>query len=246
MQPYEVELSFVLECGSDNSDRDSEQHWDRTEPHVLRAQFKHGLFRAGGRRVGESGNFAWGILSLEAFRVSGHLQHGIVSSVKTARPPRYRILLPTLDSHIDHITNTANARDANTPPFLQSQDSFSSQHADRSLYDIHLPKLQLKPFSGDLSQWPQFKATFQAGVGNNPDISPVQKLNYLLSSLEGSAARAVTGYALLPENYDIVWKVLEQQFGSSGAIITHYIRNSQISQRQIPTSEQYWTNISLF
>ncbi|KHN80071.1 hypothetical protein Tcan_01269, partial [Toxocara canis] len=34
-----------------------------------------------------------------------------------------------------------------------------------------------------------------------------------------AAARAVTGYALLPENYDIVWSALEEQFGASDAII---------------------------
>uniref|UniRef100_A0A0M3HXF1 CCHC-type domain-containing protein n=1 Tax=Ascaris lumbricoides TaxID=6252 RepID=A0A0M3HXF1_ASCLU len=127
-----------------------------------------------------------------------------------------------LTSHIDHLTDTiaaATARHNATPPFIQPPQALFPSPTNRPLYDIRLPKLQLKPFHGDLAQWPQFKATFQAAVGNNPNVSPIQKLNYLLNSLEGAAARAVTGYALLPENYDIVWDALEQQFGSPEAIV---------------------------
>ncbi|MFH4984514.1 hypothetical protein AB6A40_011223 [Gnathostoma spinigerum] len=124
--------------------------------------------------------------------------------------------IANLNSHIQQIDDTvaeATMIQTATPPLPE-------HHIHHQFYDVRLPKLQIKPFNGDLNNWPHFKASFEAAVGNHPDIPPIQKLNYLLSLLEGPAARAVAGYDLNPHNYAIVWRALEEQFGSHDAILS--------------------------
>lgn len=50
---------------------------------------------------------------------------------------------------------------------------------------VRLPKLQLRHYNGDLTKWTSFWQSFQAAVDNNPDLSGVEKFNYLSSVLLG-------------------------------------------------------------
>ncbi|KHN82268.1 hypothetical protein Tcan_10717 [Toxocara canis] len=86
--------------------------------------------------------------------------------------------IASLSSHVLHLTDmitTTAACQPNTSPVPELQNLSFMQPSNLQLYDIRLPKLQLKPFHRDLSQWPQFKATFQAAIGNDPNISPIKK-----------------------------------------------------------------------
>ena len=49
---------------------------------------------------------------------------------------------------------------------------------------VKLPKLTLKKFSGDLTTWTTFWDSFESAVHNNPDLSCIDKFNYLHSLLE--------------------------------------------------------------
>ena len=49
---------------------------------------------------------------------------------------------------------------------------------------VKLPKLKLRLFGGELTQWTSFWESFEAAVHNNPDLTPVEKFNYLASVLE--------------------------------------------------------------
>ena len=66
---------------------------------------------------------------------------------------------------------------------------------------VKLPKLQLRHFSGDLTKWTSFWQLFQVSVDRNPDLSDVDKFNYLSSLLEGVAREAIAGLSLTEENY---------------------------------------------
>ena len=57
-----------------------------------------------------------------------------------------------------------------------------------------LPKLSLPTFSP--LTWQTFWDSFYAAINANPNLSGIQKFNYLKAQLQGDAARAVSGLPL--------------------------------------------------
>ncbi|VDN38647.1 unnamed protein product, partial [Gongylonema pulchrum] len=99
---------------------------------------------------------------------------------------------------------------------------------------VRLPQIELKDFSGNPMEWPQFWSFFQAAVDRQP-ISAIQKFNYLICSLKGAAHRAVAGYEVTPENYLVVLEVLMRRFGDRG-VIRHALHNEL---KQLKRIEQF-------
>ena len=65
----------------------------------------------------------------------------------------------------------------------------------------------------------EFWESFDSVVNQNPDISKVDKFNYLHSLLKGIAASAIQGLALSESNYDLALELLKGRFGKSQQII---------------------------
>ena len=57
-----------------------------------------------------------------------------------------------------------------------------------------LPKLTLPSFSGNPLEWLTFWDSFQAAIHLNPNLSGIQKFNYLKVQLQGDAARTIEGF----------------------------------------------------
>lgn len=95
----------------------------------------------------------------------------------------------------------------------------------------NLPPLKIKAFDGDPQKWKEFRDHFQAAIRDST-LKPVEKLNYLLSSLTGAAARAVEGYSLTNDNYPIVWDLLIRRFGD-----TNILRRTLYSELQLVHGE---------
>uniref|UniRef100_A0A1I7VEP7 Uncharacterized protein n=1 Tax=Loa loa TaxID=7209 RepID=A0A1I7VEP7_LOALO len=75
---------------------------------------------------------------------------------------------------------------------------------------VNLPQL-LPTFSGDPKTCGEFRSSFEASV-HSQNIPDIQKLNYLISCLKGSALQLVKGYDRAPENYKIIRELLEEKF----------------------------------
>jgi len=82
-----------------------------------------------------------------------------------------------------------------------------------------LPKLTLPKFNGDVTRWTTFWDSFKSAVDENPQLSKIDKFNYLYSLLEGSAFRCVKGLPLSEENYDTALDLLKQRFGKKLQIV---------------------------
>ncbi|KAL3997324.1 hypothetical protein ACH3XW_10390 [Acanthocheilonema viteae] len=70
---------------------------------------------------------------------------------------------------------------------------------------VNLPQLSLPKFSGDPKTWREFWSCFEASV-HSQNLPDIQKLNYLVSCLKGSALQLVRNYDRVSENpktYDI-------------------------------------------
>ena len=88
---------------------------------------------------------------------------------------------------------------------------------------VKLPKLTLRPFSGDLTQWFTFWDSFIAAVHNNSQLVDVDKFNYLKSLLSGVALEAVQGLALTDANYKEAVTILQRRFGNRQQIIDKHM-----------------------
>ena len=60
---------------------------------------------------------------------------------------------------------------------------------------------------------------------DKPSLADVQKLEYVMRSLKGSAAEAVKGFAVIQENYQLVFESLKERFGHPRLILDAHIRS---------------------
>lgn len=100
-----------------------------------------------------------------------------------------------------------------------SEVSSSSQPTVKS----KLPKLILKRFSGDPTQWHAFWDSFSAAVHENEGVSKVDKFNYLRSLLDGVAASAIEGFSLTKENYDAAVELLKDRFANTHIVVSSHM-----------------------
>ena len=88
---------------------------------------------------------------------------------------------------------------------------------------VRLPKLQLKPYGGELTKWKSFWDSFESAVHNNRELSDIEKFNYLSTLLERSAHEAISGLSLTSENYREAIATLKKRFGSKQQIINKHM-----------------------
>jgi len=85
---------------------------------------------------------------------------------------------------------------------------------------VNLPKLSIKPFGGDITQWFSFWESYDAAIHSNPDLSTV---NYLRSYLEPPVHDVVAGLSLTAANYQHAIEVLKKRFGNKQQVISKQI-----------------------
>ena len=88
---------------------------------------------------------------------------------------------------------------------------------------MRLPKLTLRSFSGDLTQWFTFWDSLSAAVHNNSQLVSVDKFNYLKSLLSGTALEAIQGLTLTDANYNEAVTILQKRFGNRQQIIDKHM-----------------------
>ena len=89
-------------------------------------------------------------------------------------------------------------------------------------HSVRLPKLSIKPFNGDITQWTTFWDSFKSAIHENPTLSDIDKFNYL-KSLERSAWESVAGLTLTAPNYNEAVFILEKHFGNTQQIISRHM-----------------------
>ncbi|XP_073942463.1 uncharacterized protein [Choristoneura fumiferana] len=85
-----------------------------------------------------------------------------------------------------------------------------------------LPKLDLCKFNGDILKWTEFWDKFEANIDSR-NLKDVDKLSYLLSTLEGAALETVEGLGATNANYTIAVDVLQKRYGAKDKVVdAHY------------------------
>ena len=88
---------------------------------------------------------------------------------------------------------------------------------------VKLHKLLLRKFDGDLSKWTSFRDSFESAVHQNPNLSEVDRFNYLTLMLEHNASRAIAGLSLTASNYNKAIAILKKRFGNKQVIINKHM-----------------------
>ncbi|KAL5475335.1 hypothetical protein EMCRGX_G025132 [Ephydatia muelleri] len=88
---------------------------------------------------------------------------------------------------------------------------------------VKLPKLTLRKFSGDPTAWTPFWDSYESAIHQNPDLSDIDKFNYLQSLVEHSAAEAIAGLTLSSSNYGEAITVLKKRFGNKQQLINKHM-----------------------
>ncbi|XP_068627437.1 uncharacterized protein [Battus philenor] len=74
---------------------------------------------------------------------------------------------------------------------------------------IRLPKLQLPQFSREIQEWAGFRNLFESAMDSS-SVPPLQRLQYLKSSLKGEAASLISSLLLTEGNYNQAMYILTQ------------------------------------
>lgn len=88
---------------------------------------------------------------------------------------------------------------------------------------LQLPRITLPKFSGNFSEWENFRGIFESLVATNDSLSNTQKLHYLKASLSGDAALLVSNIRVSDANYDAAWQLLAKEYDNQNAIIHAHI-----------------------
>ena len=86
-----------------------------------------------------------------------------------------------------------------------------------------LPKLVLPKFRGDITTFSMFIDSFESAIDKNPELSVIDKFNYLSSFVEGTAAMAIQGLTLSEANYEAAKEILKQRYGRPQQVIAAHM-----------------------
>lgn len=88
---------------------------------------------------------------------------------------------------------------------------------------IKLPEVTLPKFSGLVSEWIHFRDTFKSLIDSNPQLSPIDKLSYLVGSLSNDAKKVIESVEHTAANYQVAWNILERRFDNKKLVVKTYI-----------------------
>lgn len=88
---------------------------------------------------------------------------------------------------------------------------------------IKLPELKMPEFDGQPEQWIEFRDLFKSVIHSNVQLSAVQKLHYLRSSLKGDASRLISSIAITVDNYAIAWKIIGDRYENTSYLVKQHM-----------------------
>lgn len=82
-----------------------------------------------------------------------------------------------------------------------------------------LPRINLPRFSGDYYAWGTFRDLFTSLIRHNVELSNVEKMHYLRSSLTGEASRLVSNLSLSGDHFMLAWQTLCSRYNNRRVLI---------------------------
>ena len=86
-----------------------------------------------------------------------------------------------------------------------------------------LPKLVLQKFKGEPCQWQTWWNCHNSAIPTNPELTDVDRFNYLKSLLEDGALSTIQGLPLTAANYKTAINLLTERFGRKSVIVSSHM-----------------------
>ncbi|XP_018401178.1 PREDICTED: uncharacterized protein LOC108778474 [Cyphomyrmex costatus] len=130
----------------------------------------------------------------------------------------------TLASRIESILNVANTSDNNcdTASVGTRNDNASSVSVTK-IRRMKLPEAPLPTFDGKFEEWLAFKNAFTNMIGNQTDLSDVDKLHYFKSALKGEAANIIKIFSVDAISYSSAWNLLVRAYKVKRILISRHL-----------------------
>lgn len=98
-------------------------------------------------------------------------------------------------------------------------------HADSDHQNIsfRLPKIQISKFDGSYFRWLEFRDTYVSLVHKNDRIQDIHKFHYLVSYLEGDAARIICNLEISSANYKEAWNLVCERYDNERILIDYHL-----------------------
>lgn len=124
----------------------------------------------------------------------------------------------------------------------------TSQNSVMPVYfHARLPRIDIPKFNGTPSDWLSFKDLFSSLILANPTLSSVEKLQYLKTSLVGSASHLLKNTTLTSDNFQKAWEALIAFYKNKRLLVNSALHSLLTLKRMTKESasemEQLYTNI---
>ncbi|KAJ3661368.1 hypothetical protein Zmor_005766 [Zophobas morio] len=88
--------------------------------------------------------------------------------------------------------------------------------------NVKLPKIQIPTFDGQIKNWPTFYDLFRSLIHNNPNLSAIEKFQYLSTSLSREASTVIKNLPISAANYAIAFDALVARYNNKRVLLTNY------------------------
>lgn len=120
----------------------------------------------------------------------------------------------TQEAYQDALDHIAEASEAINPPISLNQSiDLVNAHSTACNFSLsQMPTINLLPFNGEYDKWENFRDRFISLIIQNKDLRNFARMQYLVSSLTGSALECISDLKVTAENFDIAWQALVDCF----------------------------------
>lgn len=128
----------------------------------------------------------------------------------------------------DNQNPVLNASAAQVPSQVQGQVQSQVPLTARPIYRMTEPKsklerMEITVFSGEQSEWPEWKSSFETLVHNEASYTDTEKFFYLKKSLRGVASNLLKGWQATGENYEAAYNSVVEVFENKYRMIMAHL-----------------------
>lgn len=87
-----------------------------------------------------------------------------------------------------------------------------------------LPKIPIPQFSGDLWKWTHFRDAFTSLVHEEPSLSDIERLHYLLGAVKGEAASHISHLPVEDRSYNLAWEKLKITYDNKRILAALFVQ----------------------
>ncbi|XP_045446490.1 uncharacterized protein LOC123654637 [Melitaea cinxia] len=121
------------------------------------------------------------------------------------------------------IDSNSAAKEMHSPCKANLSTSQCNQD-NNNMLGFKLPVIKIPTFDGTYFKWLEFKETFISLVHANDSVKNIHKYHYLLSYLEGEAARVLCNLEVSDANYSEAWQLLCKRYDNKRQLINNHLK----------------------